>query len=157
MWYQTGWRGAPPAEATTSSRTCSCRDEATGQKLGKACPKLRRPGGGGERWSRKSPRGAGTRFAAGTAVRHRRPGNARRFLHRSPRRPRDGGPCGVLVETLAAWLAARGSTEATARRLGVHRHTFSNRMERITRGDQLEVGHPGKESSNIGWPFASAS
>ncbi|MEU6997394.1 tyrosine-type recombinase/integrase [Nonomuraea sp. NPDC046570] len=35
----------------TTFKTCSCRDEATGRKLGKACPKLRRPGGGGEWWS----------------------------------------------------------------------------------------------------------
>ncbi|MEV4582320.1 hypothetical protein AB0K16_54770 [Nonomuraea jabiensis] len=34
----------------TTFKTCSCRDEATGKRLGKACPKLRRPGGG-ERWS----------------------------------------------------------------------------------------------------------
>ncbi|MFG1701546.1 tyrosine recombinase XerC [Nonomuraea sp. M3C6] len=34
----------------TTFKTCSCRDEATGKRLGKACPKLRRPGGG-EWWS----------------------------------------------------------------------------------------------------------
>ncbi|MBF8193042.1 site-specific integrase [Nonomuraea sp. K274] len=34
----------------TTFKTCSCRDEATGRKLGKACPKLRRPGRG-EWWS----------------------------------------------------------------------------------------------------------
>ncbi|MBB5779338.1 hypothetical protein [Nonomuraea jabiensis] len=34
----------------TTFKTCSCRDEATGKKLGKTCPKLRRPGGG-EWWS----------------------------------------------------------------------------------------------------------
>ena len=35
----------------TTYKTCSCRDEATGRKLGKRCPKLRRSGGGGDRWS----------------------------------------------------------------------------------------------------------
>ncbi|MEV4581530.1 tyrosine-type recombinase/integrase [Nonomuraea jabiensis] len=35
----------------TIYKTCSCRDEASGKKLGKKCPKLRRPGGKGERWS----------------------------------------------------------------------------------------------------------
>ncbi|GAA1771494.1 Putative prophage phiRv2 integrase [Nonomuraea coxensis DSM 45129] len=35
----------------TTFKTCSCRDEATGKRLGKACAKLRRPGGAGERWS----------------------------------------------------------------------------------------------------------
>ncbi|RBQ15317.1 site-specific integrase [Spongiactinospora rosea] len=32
-------------------KSCSCRDETTGRRLGKTCPKLRRTGGGGERWS----------------------------------------------------------------------------------------------------------
>lgn len=40
---------------------------------------------------------------------------------------------GELIDTLAAWLATQGSTEATARRLGVHRHTVTNRLDRITR------------------------
>ncbi|GAA1685985.1 hypothetical protein GCM10009733_098310 [Nonomuraea maheshkhaliensis] len=35
----------------TIYKTCSCRDEASGKKLGKSCPKLRRSGGKGERWS----------------------------------------------------------------------------------------------------------
>ncbi|MFC4123268.1 hypothetical protein [Nonomuraea zeae] len=33
----------------TTFKTCSCRDAETGKRLGKACLKLRRPGGG-ERW-----------------------------------------------------------------------------------------------------------
>ncbi|MFI6184291.1 tyrosine recombinase XerC [Nonomuraea sp. NPDC051191] len=43
-------KGATATMNGTTFKTCSCRDEATGKKLGKACPKLRRPGGG-ERWS----------------------------------------------------------------------------------------------------------
>nr|SBO94272.1 Integrase [Nonomuraea gerenzanensis] len=43
-------RGATATMNGTTFKTCSCRDEETGKKLGKACPKLRRPGGG-ERWS----------------------------------------------------------------------------------------------------------
>lgn len=36
----------------TTYKTCTCKDEATGRKLGKTCPKLRRAqGDGGERWS----------------------------------------------------------------------------------------------------------
>ncbi|MCT9933895.1 site-specific integrase [Planotetraspora sp. A-T 1434] len=35
----------------TTYKTCGCRDAATGKQLGKKCPKLRRAGGGGERWS----------------------------------------------------------------------------------------------------------
>ncbi|MER6007971.1 tyrosine-type recombinase/integrase [Nonomuraea angiospora] len=35
----------------TIYKTCSCRDQASGKKLGKNCPQLRRSGGKGERWS----------------------------------------------------------------------------------------------------------
>ncbi|PZG24206.1 site-specific integrase, partial [Spongiactinospora gelatinilytica] len=35
----------------TTYKTCSCRDTATGRKLGRSCPKLRRTGGNGQRWS----------------------------------------------------------------------------------------------------------
>lgn len=38
---------------------------------------------------------------------------------------------GALVATLSAWLDAAGSAEETARRLGVHRHTVRNRLDRI--------------------------
>ena len=40
-------------------------------------------------------------------------------------------PTGTLVATLSAWLDAAGSAEDTARRLGVHRHTVRNRLDRI--------------------------
>ncbi|MGN9779833.1 tyrosine-type recombinase/integrase [Nonomuraea sp. ZG12] len=35
----------------TTYKTCACKDPATGKKLGKSCPKLRRGAGGSERWS----------------------------------------------------------------------------------------------------------
>ncbi|MFF4779486.1 tyrosine recombinase XerC [Microtetraspora fusca] len=35
----------------TTYKTCGCRDETTGKKLGKTCPKLRRSGGNRDRWS----------------------------------------------------------------------------------------------------------
>ncbi|MFI7048443.1 helix-turn-helix domain-containing protein [Streptosporangium sandarakinum] len=51
-------------------------------------------------------------------------------------------PSGALVETLAAWLAAQGFTEATARRLGVYRHTVTNRMDRIARLTNSRLSTP---------------
>ncbi|MGW0590068.1 site-specific integrase [Streptosporangium sp. NPDC002607] len=35
----------------TTYKTCSCRDETTGRKLGKTCPRLRHPGGKEDWWS----------------------------------------------------------------------------------------------------------
>lgn len=37
----------------------------------------------------------------------------------------------ALLDTLHAWLLERRSVEATAERMGVHRHTVRNRMQRI--------------------------
>ncbi|GII96292.1 tyrosine-type recombinase/integrase [Sinosporangium siamense] len=37
--------------AGTIYKTCTCRDEKTGKRIGQACPKLRRSGGKGPRWS----------------------------------------------------------------------------------------------------------
>lgn len=37
---------------------------------------------------------------------------------------------GALVQTLATWLELGGSAEETAQRLGVHRHTVRNRLDR---------------------------
>ena len=37
---------------------------------------------------------------------------------------------GALLQTLATWLELGGSAEETARRLGVHRHTVRNRLDR---------------------------
>jgi purine catabolism regulator len=37
---------------------------------------------------------------------------------------------GALLHTLATWLELGGSAEETARRLGVHRHTVRNRLDR---------------------------
>ena len=49
-------------------------------------------------------------------------------------------PTGILLATLSAWLDAAGSAQDTARRLGVHRHTVRNRLDRIAAltGRQLD-------------------
>lgn len=40
-------------------------------------------------------------------------------------------PTGALLATLSAWLDAAGSAQDAARRLGIHRHTVRNRLDRI--------------------------
>lgn len=42
-------------------------------------------------------------------------------------------PAGGLVVTLATWLDTGGAWEATSDRLGIHRHTTRNRIDRIAR------------------------
>ena len=50
---------------------------------------------------------------------------------RSYLRPLDAAPeGGELQETLRAWLACHGQVDATAQRLGIHRHTVRHRLRR---------------------------
>jgi DNA-binding PucR family transcriptional regulator len=47
-----------------------------------------------------------------------------------------------LLETLRAWLAANGSTAATATALHVHRNTVRNRLDRIEEVLQRRLTEP---------------
>ncbi|MFJ9035673.1 PucR family transcriptional regulator [Streptomyces sp. NPDC102406] len=51
-------------------------------------------------------------------------------------------PSGALTRTLAAWLDSGSSWDETARRLGLHRHTVRNRLDKIARltGRRLDDG-----------------
>lgn len=51
-------------------------------------------------------------------------------------------PSGELAATLEAWLEAGGSWDETARRLGVHRHTVRNRIDKAmaATGRHLDAG-----------------
>lgn len=51
-------------------------------------------------------------------------------------------PTGALTETLAAWLDCGSSWDETARRLGLHRHTVRNRLDKAARltGRRLDDG-----------------
>lgn len=51
-------------------------------------------------------------------------------------------PSGELATTLEAWLEAGGSWDETARRLGVHRHTVRNRIDKAmaATGRRLDAG-----------------
>ncbi|MGW1884157.1 PucR family transcriptional regulator [Streptomyces sp. NPDC001970] len=54
----------------------------------------------------------------------------------------DADPSGDLVATLATWLDTAGSWDETSRRLGVHRHTVRNRLDKVMRvtGRRLDDG-----------------
>src|SRR3954462_7136638 len=49
---------------------------------------------------------------------------------------------GAVLQTLATWLELGGSAEETARRLGVHRHTVRNRLDRAEGGTGRSLAEP---------------
>jgi hypothetical protein len=104
------------------------------------------PGAGSVRYPAPGP--AHQRLSAAgvyqTALRGQRPGAAQRFYARHPRLPDRAGPQKpwLLMETLETLLQENGNVVRAAERLGLHRNTLHQRIQRIEKLTGYPVSHP---------------